>query len=387
MTASAEGSAAQASAGKSAAEPSRYLQAIYDTSPDAIVVIDGAGTVRAFNPSAERQFGWRAADVVGENVKMLMPSPYRQEHDGYIARYLSTGEKRIIGVGRVVAGQRRDGSTFPMELSVAEVKSSEGRCFVGFIRDLTERQATEARLQDLQAELTHISRLTAMGEMASALAHELNQPLTAIANYLTGTKRLIDRGEIDTKVISGALDKASEQALRAGDIIRRLRAFVSPAESVRAVERVTKLVEEASALGLVGAKEKNVQVSFRIDPNADLVLADRVQVQQVLVNLIRNAVEAMEESPRRELTIRSEGKGSGMVDISVSDTGAGIDPAMVKNLFQSFFTTKANGMGVGLSVCRTIVEAHGGRIWAEPRDGPGTVFHFTLQRGEVRGDV
>ncbi len=372
--------------GESAAEPSSYLQAIYDTSPDAIIVIDGAGIVRAFNPSAERQFGWRAADVIGENVKMLMPSPYRQEHDGYIARYLLTGERRIIGVGRVVAGQRRDGSTFPMELSVDEVRSDQGRCFVGFIRDLTERQETEARLQDLQSELTHISRLTAMGEMASALAHELNQPLTAIANYLTGSKRLIDRGEIDVKVISGALDKASEQALRAGDIIRRLRAFVSPAESERAVERVAKLVEEASALGLLGAKEKNVQVSFRIDPDADLVLADRVQIQQVLVNLIRNAVEAMEGAARRELTIRSVENDEGMIDISVSDTGSGIDPAMVKNLFQSFFTTKAEGMGVGLSVCRTIVEAHGGHIWAEPNEGGGTVFHFTLHRGEISSD-
>ena len=345
-----------------------------------------AASFRAFNPAAERQFGWRAADVVGENVKMLMPSPYRQEHDGYIARYLSTGERQIIGVGRVVAGQRRDGSTFPMELSVDEVLSDEGRSFVGFIRDLTERQRTEARLQDLQAELTHISRLTAMGEMASALAHELNQPLTAIANYLTGTKRLIDRGEIDAKVISGALDKASEQALRAGDIIRRLRSFVSPGESERAVERVTKLVEEASALGLVGAKEKNVQVTFRIDPAADLVLADRVQIQQVLVNLIRNAVEAMEGAARRELTVRSTSGDEGMIDISVSDTGSGIDPAMMRNLFQSFFTTKAQGMGVGLSVCRTIVEAHGGRIWAEPNEGGGTVFHFTLQRGELGGD-
>jgi two-component system sensor kinase FixL len=384
MTSSQEAGSATSAAGESAADQGALFQAIYNTAPDAIIVIDRGGIVRAFNAAAERQFGWPASEALGQNVKMLMPSPYREAHDGYIAHYLTTGEARIIGVGRVVVGLRRDGSTFPMELSVDEVETPDGLCFVGFIRDLTERQETEARLQDLQSELTHMSRLTAMGEMASALAHELNQPLSAIANYLTGSRRLIERGELDAKVIGGAIDKASEQALRAGDIIRRLRAFVSPAESERTVERVTKLVEEASALGLVGAKEKDIQVSFRIDPEADLVLADRVQIQQVLVNLIRNAVEAMEGEPRRELVIGSRPADDGMVEITVSDTGSGIAPEMLKNLFQSFFTTKAEGMGVGLSVCRTIVEAHGGQINAEPNPGGGTVFRFTLTDGNER---
>ncbi len=364
-----------------------YLRAIFDTAPDAIIVIDRDGTIRAFNPAAMRQFGWSFAEVAGQNVKMLMPLPYRDGHDGYIARYLATGERRIIGVGRVVVGLRKDGSTFPMELSVSEVRTEQGIFFMGFIRDLTERQLTEARLQDLQAELTHMSRLTAMGEMASALAHELNQPLSAIANYLTGSRRLIERGELDAKVIGGAIDKASEQALRAGDIIRRLRSFVSPAENERTVERVGKLVEEASALALVGAKDKNIQVSFRIDPEADLVLADRVQIQQVLVNLIRNALEAMDGAPRRELVIGSRPAPDRMVEISVSDTGSGIPPEVMKNLFQSFFTTKAEGMGVGLSVCRTIVEAHGGHIRAEPiPNGVGAIFRFTLRDGSTRED-
>ncbi|HKY08573.1 MAG TPA: PAS domain S-box protein, partial [Candidatus Binatia bacterium] len=167
-----------------------HLQSILDTVPDAMVVIDEHGTMQSFSTAAERLFGTRAADMIGKNVKILMPNPYREQHDGYLERYLRTGERRIIGVGRVVVGERKDGSTFPMELAVGEMKTRDGRYFTGFIRDLTERQLTETRLQELQSELVHISRLTAMGEMASALAHELNQPLAAISNYLNGCRRL-----------------------------------------------------------------------------------------------------------------------------------------------------------------------------------------------------
>ena len=233
--------------------------------------------------------------MIGQNVKNLMPSPYRENHDGYLQRYLSTGERRIIGIGRVVVGQRKDGSTFPMELAVGEMKSGDQRFFTGFIRDLTERQKTEARLQELQSELVHISRLTAMGEMASTLAHELNQPLSAIANYLKGSRRLLE-GVSDEKsaTMRDALDKAADQAMRAGQIIRRLRDFVARGESERRVESITKLVEEASALALVGVKDLGIRVQFQFDPEIDLVIADRVQIQQVLLNLIRNAMEAME---------------------------------------------------------------------------------------------
>ena len=235
---------------------------------------------------------------------MLMPSPYREAHDGYLTRYLTTGERRIIGIGRVVVGERKDGSTFPMELAVGEMRSRSRRYFTGFIRDLSERQVTEARLQELQTELVHMSRLTAMGEMASTLAHELNQPLSAIANYMKGSRRLLETATDDrSQKIRDAIDKAGAQALRAGDIIRRLRDFVARGEGERRVESIARLVEEASALALVGAKELGVRVRFNFDPGADLVLADRVQIQQVLLNLMRNAVEAMEHAERRELML------------------------------------------------------------------------------------
>jgi two-component system sensor kinase FixL len=306
-------------------------------------------------------------------------------------RYLRTGERRIIGIGRLVVGERKDGSTFPMELAVGEMRSSNQRFFTGFIRDLTERQQTEARLQELQSELVHVSRLTAMGEMASALAHELNQPLSAIANYMKGSRRMLEAGTDDrSALLRDAMDKAAEQALRAGQIIRRLREFVARGESERRVESVKKLVEEASALALVGAKDQGVRVRFQFDPTIDLVLADKVQIQQVLLNLLRNAVEAMESSQRRELAISTAPDKDGMLAISVADTGSGISPDIASHLFQPFITNKRNGMGVGLSISRTIVEAHGGQIGASPNPAGGTTFRFTLRavtQEEVRDAV
>jgi two-component system sensor kinase FixL len=342
-------------------------------------VIDERGIVQSFSTAAERLFGYSRAEAVGTNVKMLMPSPYREAHDGYVDHYLQTGERRIIGIGRVVVGQRRDGSTFPMELAVGEMHVHERRYFTGFVRDLTERQQTEARLQELQAELVHVSRLTAMGEMASALAHELNQPLSAIANYLKGSRRLLGTSADErSTILRDALDKAADQALRAGQIIRRLRDFVARGESERRVEDAKKLIEEASALALVGAKDRGVRVTFKFDPGVGYVLADRVQIQQVLLNLMRNAIEAMEDSDRRDLVISAAALPDNLVEIGVSDTGAGIAPEISAQLFQPFVTTKSQGMGVGLSISRTIVEAHGGSIAQRPNPGGGTAFSFTL---------
>src|SRR5579864_50593 len=356
-----------------------HVKSILASIPDAMIVIDDRGIMQSFSSAAERLFGHAAADVLGANVKMLMPSPYRESHDGYIGRYLSTGERRIIGTGRVVVGERKDGSTFPMELAVGEMHVGNRRFFTGFVRDLTEGQETEARLQELQSELVHMSRLTAMGEMASALAHELNQPLSAIANYMKGSRRLLaEDSDQRTTILRDAMDKAAEQALRAGEIIRRLRDFVARGESERRVEDVKKLVEEASALALVGAKDKGVRVRFDFDPHSDFVLADKVQIQQVLLNLIRNAIDAMEDAERRELVIATSLVADHLVEISVADTGSGISPEISAQLFQPFVTTKRQGMGVGLSISRTIVEAHGGSITPRPNPGGGTVFSFTL---------
>ncbi len=345
-----------------------------------MIVIDERGLMQSFSSAAERLFGYSAGEVIGKNVTMMMPAPYRDNHDAYVGRYLRTGEKRIIGIGRVVVGERKDGSTFPMELAIGEMISGKTRFFTGFIRDLTERQKAEARLQELQAELVHISRLTALGEMASALAHELNQPLSAIANYMKGSRRLLENSsDQQSAMVREAMDKAAEQSLRAGQIIRRLRDFVARGETERRIESLKKLLEEASALALVGAKDRGVRVTYAFDTALDQVLADKVQVQQVVLNLVRNAIEAMEQSDRRDLIIGTERGPDGMAIVKIADTGTGIVPEIADQLFQPFITTKSQGLGVGLSISRTIVESHGGRIWVEPNPAGGTIFRFTLR--------
>jgi two-component system, LuxR family, sensor kinase FixL len=357
------------------------LRSILDTIPDALIVIDEHGIIQSFSTAAERLFGFEAGEVCGRNVKMLMPSPHQEHHDDYLHRYMTTGERRIIGIGRVVAGLQKDGTTFPMELSVGEVTQGGRRLFTGFIRDLTQRQRTERRIQELQAELLHVSRLTEMGQMASGLAHELNQPLTAAANYLQALRRLIGRGdEASLARAAGAAESAVGQVSRAGEIIRRLREFVKKSEPERHEENIITLIEEACGLALIGAREQGVTVRFRTAPQLPAALVDKVQVQQVLVNLIRNAVEAMQASARRDITIETMLDEDGFIRIGVIDTGPGIAPEIMERLFQPFVTTKPQGMGVGLSLCRAIVEAHGGRLWAEPNPGGGAIFRFTVPK-------
>ena len=360
-----------------------HLQSILDTVPDAMVVIDVKGVVQSFSAAAERLFGWRADEVVGRNVSMLMPAPYREGHDGYLARYLATGERRIIGIGRVVVGRRRDDSTFPMELSVGEMQVADRRFFTGFVRDLTESQQQAATVEELQGELFRVGRLTAMGELASGLAHELNQPLSAIANYLHGAERLVAEEPIDRSLLTEALRKAGGQALRAGEVIQRLRDFIGRGEAEHRAESISKLIEEASALALIGVKEHGVRVTTEFNPDADLVIADRVQIQQVIINLMRNAVDAMRGMRPAELKVRVSLCAPGFTEIAISDTGSGISEDVRGRLFEPFMTTKKEGMGVGLSICRTIVESHEGTISASNNDGGGATFAFTLPRAEA----
>jgi two-component system sensor kinase FixL len=360
-----------------------HLRSVLETVPDAIIVISDRGLIESFSPAAERLFGYRAADIVGRNVNVLMPSPYREQHDGYVERYLRTGERRIIGIGRVVVGQRADGSTFPMELAVGEIKVEGRRQFTGFVRDITERQTTRERLQELQSELLRASRLSAMGQMASALAHELNQPLTAIINYVQACRRLSVAEDGATRErLHETMDKAVNQANRAGQIIHRMRQFIQKGETERQIESINKLIEEACALALVGAKESGILVRLELSSELPPVLVDRIQIQQVMLNLIRNSVEALSSADRRELIIGSHEANGHMVSVVVADTGPGLDEAVAKQLFQPFVTTKPKGMGLGLSISRSIIDAHGGRLWATPARDGGVVFEFTLPAAE-----
>lgn len=355
------------------------LGSILATVPDALIVIDMAGRIISFGAAAQRMFQYAESDVLGENISMLMPSPDRERHDGYIGHYLSTGEKRIIGIGRLTSARRRDGSTFPIELSVGEVQDGTRRLFTGFIRDLTERQQTERRVADLQAELAHASRVTAMGTLAAALAHELNQPLTAIANYMEAGRDLLDTdGPVDRDMLREAMNESAGQALRAGEIIRSLREFIRQGETLRQPEALRGALAEGVALAFIGVDSRGIDMDISVDRRVDKVLVNRVQLQQVIINLVKNAVEAMQNRPARILRLTAAPAEDGRVEVVVADSGPGLDPEMSRTLFTPFTTTKAQGMGLGLSISQTIVEGHGGRIWATPSPWGGTAFHFTL---------
>jgi len=350
------------------------LSSILVTVPDALIVIDHRARIQSFSTAAERLFGFKAEEVIGHNVSMLMPSPYREEHDSYLTRYLTTGERRIIGIGRIVVGQRQNGTTFPMELTVGTVDLPGEQLFTGFIRDLTERQDRERRLQELQAELIHVSRLNDLGQLVSALAHEVNQPLAAMGNYINGARRLLLAGNQEGGL--RAIERIAEQAERARQIIRRLRDLARKGESQKQVESVPVTIEEASGIALAGVGH-GLKLGIHIAEDAVEAVIDKIQIQQVLLNLMRNAVEAMASADQRELTVSARRSGN-MVEIRVADNGPGLPKLVRDRLFQPFVTTKRDGMGVGLSVCRTIVEAHGGELHAEDASGGGTVFCFTV---------
>jgi two-component system sensor kinase FixL len=358
------------------AEDNSLFDALIATAVDGIMVIDEKGSVRIYNKACERLFGYEAAEVIGHSIKMLMPAPYHDEHDGYLKHYVSTGEKHIIGIGREVQGRRKDGSVFPMNLSVGEGVIRGERIFLGIITDISDRLSRERRILDLQSEMLHVSRLTDMGQVAAGLAHELNQPLTAILNYTNAGLDIADeRGDDELKSVFG---KVAEQASRAGNIIRRLRAFIEKRGPNRTDEDITRTIDEAIRLGQINAAERGIKLRVLFEQGLPNVSIDRVQIQQVLINLMKNAAEAMDSSDRRELTVTISRVAPDLVQVSVADTGPGISDDMTEKLFQPFVTTKATGMGMGLSICRGIIEAHGGRLWLESNPGGGATFRFNV---------
>lgn len=355
------------------------LAAVVATAMEAIIVIDEQGVIQSINPAAEKLFGYRLNETIGQNVKMLMPRHFREHHDSYIDNYRRTEEKKIIGIGRVVAGERKDGSSFPMELAIAEAKVTGARIFIGFIRDLTKLEQESRRADSLQTDLLHVSRLSEMGQLASSLAHEVNQPLAAILNFTQAARHLLLRAAIDAAPSAVALiEKIEAQATRAHNIVKRLRAFVEKREVERQTEDLRIVIEEALGLAIVGSGARDLRIVLRLSRGNPHVRIDRVQIQQVLVNLIRNAADAMAELPTREIAIESSFPDPAHVRVAVSDIGPGVDPVAEAKLFTAFFTTKEQGMGIGLSICKSIIEGHDGEIGFQANSPRGATFHFTL---------
>lgn len=364
-----------------------HYRAILDTAVDGIVTIDEHGLIESFNRSAERMFGYAADEVIGRNISVLMPEPYRSRHDGYLGAYVSTGKARIIGIGREVEGLRKDGSVFPMDLAVGEVHLPGRRLFTGITRDISDRKAVEAEARRRLNDLAHVSRLAAMGEMATALAHEVNQPLTAIISHASACLRILASNRADPQLLQellqDSLTQIARQGERAGEVIKRLRRFVRKSEMEFLADDLNSIVRDV--LWLVGheLRASSAQVELQLAVDLPPVTMDRVQIEQVVFNLIRNALEALAGVPEprrcvRVTTMRGERGGRATAVCRVEDRGTGFAGVEPSKLFEPYFTTKPSGLGQGLAICRSILEAHEGGLGAEAGVPDGACFEFWL---------
>ncbi len=362
----------------------QHFRSILQSVPDAMVVINDAGIITAVSKAAETLFGYEADQLLGRNVSILMSPTHKSQHDGYISRYLRTGERRIIGIGRTVTARRADGSLFPIDLKIGEAKIGDHYLFTAFMRDLTEQRRNETRKKALQAELFHFSRLSSVGTIASALAHELNQPLTVVTNYLEAARDLLDAPDEETmKMVQEALSEAAKQSVRAGQIVRKLRDYVSRGEVEKRPTDLVPLLGDAVALVQTEMSAATGAISVSVAENTPHVMIDPIQIQQVIINIVRNAIEAMGTQIDPKIEIRATIGGNGMVLVTIEDNGPGIDREVSEHLFRPLASSKSTGMGLGLSICRTIVEAHGGTIEAMPAGDTGTRFAFTLEPVET----
>ena len=355
------------------------LSSILQSVPDAMIVIDDRGIIMAFSRAAETLFGYKSEDVVGENIKCLMTDTDQSHHDQYIRNYLTTGERQIIGIGRIVEARLANGDSIPVELKIGEANIGERKLFTGFIRDITEKQANVHRIGELQAELSNFSRLSAVGTMASAMAHELNQPLTAVANYLEAARDMLDDPSPDNlAMVQEAMAAAAEQSIRAGQIVRRLRDYVSRGELDLRPFPLKEIIDDAVTIAKVGIDGPLARVVLRLDDPDVKVMADRLQLRQVFANLVRNAIEALAETENPQVWIHGRQAGEEII-VEVRDNGPGLSEDLLHSPFEAFQTTKATGMGLGLSICQTIVEAHGSSIQFASEPGTGACFTFTLR--------
>lgn len=366
-------------------ESQAFLRSIIDASPIAIITIDDTGRILTFSQQAEITFEYQETDVLGKNVNMLMPEPDHSLHDSYLDTYLKTGEKRIIGNGRPIKAMRSNGEAFPAVLHVSEF--TNGECiFVGFVEDITKREETERRLSETQFQLQHAGRVGAMGEIATSIAHELNQPLTAAASLtgavsLTLKKAACERCDEAIEM----LDDVVGEIQRASEIIQQMREFVRKRKTAKSLHNVNKIVEDAGALAIIGADAEGITVTWALSPDVGEMLLDRIQIQQVVTNLIRNAIDAMQDAPRKQLVITTCSTGDG-VEVSIADTGHGLCNDIKDKLFEPFVSGKDDGMGVGLSISKSIIDAHQGELDAKNLDSGGCVFTFKLP-ARAHGEV
>lgn len=364
---------------KSSNRAAAELDALLDAAVDAIVMIDENGGIVEFNRAAERLFGYGSEEILGQTIGALMPEPYRSGHPTYMQRYLESGEAHIIGRGREAQARKSDGRIFPVWISVGEAVYDSRRHYVGIIRDLTEQRAAEREQRSLEGRLAHVGRFSLMGEMAAGIAHEINQPLSAIATYSQAAKRLLAEKLPEDDDLIRAVEQISEQVHRAGEVIDNLRKFIGNQDIVKTSLDLNETLLDA--MGLVEADTNAEQVEVKTEFAAGLptIEGNAVQLQQVFLNLTRNAVDAMKTSIRSDKSITvATGSADGHVWFSVSDRGPGVSRQLADGIFHPFVTTKQEGLGVGLAISRTIVQAHNGEVVYKDNPQGGAVFTVFL---------
>jgi two-component system sensor kinase FixL len=365
------------------AEREELLQASLEIVADALILIDDRGQIQSFSHPAERLFGWAASEVVGRDINSLM-SP---EDGGALTGGAVGDSADVSGSYRKLTGLRKDGVTFPMEVRVGEVTIASRRLLTMVVRDLTSIQEAERRSEELREQLTQVWSANSMGEMASVLAHELNQPLSAVTNYLRAARNLIARMELEDDDLVDAVARAGDQAVRAGEIIRTMRDLATRGGALQKPESLAAIIGEVDFIVSLMARDAAVRIVYDLYKGEDTVMADRIQIQQLVVNLARNAIEAVTKYPNRQVNISTRPDADSGLVTTVEDSGPGIDPSVAERLFQPLASTKPEGMGLGLSISSAIVENHKGRIWAEPSRLGGAAFCFVLARAGNNDDV
>ncbi|HTK79310.1 MAG TPA: PAS domain S-box protein [Rhizomicrobium sp.] len=352
-----------------------YLASIVESSGDAIIAKTLDGTVTAWNSAAQRMLGYSADEIIGQPITKLFPSDLLGEEEEILARLRAGG--RVVE--RETRRLHKDGHEVQVLLTVSPIRNAAGEIIGAskILRDIRERKAAEARFSTLQAELIHLSRWNTMGMMASSIAHELNQPLAAMTNYLGALRRVLSSQPQNQKLIGELVEKAAQQGQRAATIIQHVRELVAKGKSERRRDSFPGVIREALQIASVATRQSGIELRFETEKDLPLIALDRVQIQQVIINLVRNAAEAMAGKPVRKLHVGVRRDGDSL-RADIADTGPGLPREVADHLFEAFVTTKESGMGLGLSICHQIVIAHGGRMWASPNEPNGTVFSFTL---------
>ncbi len=357
------------------------LNSILNASIEGIIVIDHGGTIVSVNAAVENIFGFTAEDLIGNSASLLMPMDMGDKKELYLQKYLRILIPKTLGQIREVEGLRKDGSLVPLDITIAEFPLDGVQYFSGIVRDVSARKLQEQQEKEHLEKLAHVTRLGLMGEMASGIAHEVNQPLSAVVNYSQVCLRMLQNESPDLEKIRDIMQKANQQALKAGQIIHNMREFVKPRKIHRSTVDINELIYDAISLFEPDFKQHLIIMRFELTKSVPNVFIDRVQIEQVILNLIRNSIDALKELPQftqRHLSIETSLNHLNYVEIRIKDNGPGLTPLQKDKILTPFFTTKTNGMGMGLSISRSLIESHHGTLHFNSKEDKGTTFYFTL---------